>query len=56
MIAPKWKTNTQEHRSVVVYTDKHRAKSQLARLDARLGTGVGADKERRQLARLIEVG
>ena len=51
MIGPKWKTQNN-----VVLIDKHRAKGQLARLDARLGVGIGAEKERRQLARLIEAG
>ena len=51
MIGPKWKMQDN-----TVLMDRHRAKSQLARLDARLGVGIGADKERRQLARLIEGG
>ena len=48
MIGPKWKVQDS-----VVSMGRRRAKDQLARLDSRLGVGIGADKERRQLAKLI---
>ncbi len=49
MIGPKWKIQ-----GGVVLMNRSRALDQLLRLDIRLGIGIGADKERRQLARLIE--
>ena len=51
MIGPKWRIQDN-----TVSMDLHRAKSQLARLDSRLGIGIGADKERRQLAKVIGGG
>ncbi len=44
--------NPQIHRT---FENLSPAAAQLAKLDARLGVGVGAEKERKKLNRLLEI-